>query len=270
VDLMRALGVLCEPPMPEHDRLASALGLPRLPCADRYVDLFLFDLYPYASVYLGGEGKLGGEAGDRIAGFWRALGLAPPAEPDHLAALLGLYAELSEHGAPDAWRRALLWEHLLSWTPLYLAKLMDIASPFHRAWGELLGRALAAEAAALGPIPQASVAHREAPALEPPAVVGGAAFLQQLLAPARTGVILVRGDLAAAGRELGLGIRIAERRYVLEALLAQDAAASLGWLADHASAWAARHEPGFWRLRATRTASLLAQAAEDARRLGAP
>ena len=45
---------------------------------------------------------LGGEARDRIAGFWRALGLVPPPEPDHLAVMLGLYA--GQPGA-RAWRR---------------------------------------------------------------------------------------------------------------------------------------------------------------------
>jgi TorA maturation chaperone TorD len=72
---------------------------------------------------------LGGETADRIAGFWRALHLTPPPEPDHLAGLLGLYATLTEqaHGDPDParaalWhqaRRALLWEHLLTWLPTY-------------------------------------------------------------------------------------------------------------------------------------------------------
>jgi len=264
VELMRALGVLCEPPSPEHDRVAAALGLPNLPGGDAYADVFLFDLYPYASVYLDGSGKLGGEARDRVAGFWRALGLAPPAEPDHLAALLGLYAELAERGAPAAWRRALLWEHLLSWAPPYLAKLAEVAEPFHRAWGALLGRTLAAEAAALGPLPQAPLASREAPVLERPSEVGGAVFLDQLLAPVRTGVILVRSDLVAAGRELALGVRVAERRYVLEALLSQDAAGTLRWLARYASGWAARHTAEFWSGRAAATSALLLDAAAEA------
>ena len=64
-----------------------------------YMDLFGFQLYPYASVYLGSEGMLGGEARDRIAGFWRAIGEPPPSEPDHLAVLLALYARLCELAA---------------------------------------------------------------------------------------------------------------------------------------------------------------------------
>jgi len=124
MELFRALGALAEPPAPEHRTLAAALGLGEPPAAADHDDLFTFQLYPYASVYLGAEGMLGGEARDRIAGFWRALGQSPPAEPDHLSVLLALYAQLSdleaaagEPAASERWRharKALLWEHLLS------------------------------------------------------------------------------------------------------------------------------------------------------------
>lgn len=264
MELLRALGALCEPPTPAHRRIAEALDLPGEPRDDDYADVFLFQLYPYASVYLGAEGKLGGEARDRVAGFWRALGLVPPAEPDHLAALLGLHAELAEREAPAEWRRALLWEHLLSWTPPYLAKLEEVAPPLYRRWAELLREALAVEADRLGPLPVEPLAHREAPALEPPSEVGGAAFLEQLLAPVRTGFVLVRDDLVAAGRELGLGLRVAERRYVLEALLSQDAPGTLRWLAAYAGGWAARHETEFWSGRAAAAAALLTETAQEA------
>ncbi len=264
MELLRALGALSEPPTPSHARIAAAVGLPGPPRGDEYADVFLFDLYPYASVYLGAEGKLGGQAGDRVAGFWRAVGLAPPAEPDHLGALLGLYAALAERGAPPQWRRALLWEHLLSWTPPYLAKLEQTAPPFYRAWARLLGEALRAEAAELGPLARPSLAHREAPGLDPPGAIGGTAFLDQLLAPVRTGFVLVRGDLVEAGRRLGLGVRVAERRFVLEALLSQDAPATLGWLAAYAAAWERRPLPEFWCGRAAAAAALLADAAGQA------
>ena len=42
---------------------------------------------------------MGGLARERIAGFWNAVGLTPPPEPDHLAALLGLYASLTERAS---------------------------------------------------------------------------------------------------------------------------------------------------------------------------
>jgi len=268
MELFRALAVLAEPPAAEHRGLAAALDLPA-PTSREHTDLFLLQLYPYASVYAGAEGMLGGEAGDRVAGFWRALELTPPAEPDHLAALLGLYAALADRGAPPEWRRALLWEHLLSWLPVFLAKLDDIAPPSYRAWGRLLAEVLAAEADALGPQPLLPLHLRSAPALEPPETAGVDALIAGLLAPVRTGFVLVRDDLRRMATELGLGLRVAERRYVLRALLDQDAGRVLGWLAGEARRWADLHAQAsgvtdeiasFWEARAVAAAALLDEA----------
>jgi len=278
IELFRALGVLCEPPSSAHRRLGYELELPGDPRTDDYTQLFLFQLYPYASVYLGGEGKLGGDARARVAGFWRALGLVPPAEPDHLAALLGLYAALAEEerSEPDdarrllrrQARRALLHEHLLTWVRPYLDKLDELAPPFYRAWGALLRAALDSEEETLGPPDTLPAALRAAPELEAPSVIGGAAFLDQLLAPVRTGLILVRDDLVAAGRTLDLGLRIGERRFVLRALLGQDAARTLAWLEACARERAARGGDdvvsAFWSDRAAATADLLTDAAQTA------
>lgn len=261
-EVFRALAVLTEPPGPGHGHVAAALGLERAPRPDEHADLLLFQLYPYASVYVGAEGMMGGEARDRVAGFWRALGLVPPGEPDHLAALLGLHAELGERGAPEEWRRALLWEHLLSWLPPWLAKLDEIAPAPYRAWGRLLRAALADEARALGPPELLPLHLREAPPLELDDLLDG------LLAPVRSGLVLVRDDLRRAAAELGLGARVAERRYVLRALLGQDAPATLGWLAGEALRWSGRHAATggpigrFWQERAEAAAALL----DDARR----
>ncbi len=273
-ELVRALGALCEPPSPLHRPAAAALRLPEQPRDEDYTALFVFDLYPYASVYLDDEGKLGGEARDRVAGFWRALGLVPPPEADHLAALLGLYATLSEReqAEDDAARRrlvrearrTLLHEHLLSWTEPYLDRVTELATPYYRTWAEILRDTLAAEAEQLSASRVLPAALREASTLEAPSAVGGAAFVGQLLAPVRTGVILVRTDLVTAARELGLALRIAERRYVLEALLGQDAAATLHWLSRLAAGRAARHASAFWAQRAATSAALLADAAAQA------
>jgi TorA maturation chaperone TorD len=253
MELFRALAVFAEPPAPESAPVARALELGALPEASEYTDLFVFQLYPYASVYLGAEGMLGGEARDRVAGFWRALAEAPPAEPDHLSVMLALYAHLSELEANEAddvrresWRRAraaYLWEHLLSWLPAYLSKLTEIAAPFYRRWGELLRDALREEAHALSGAhaPRLSLHLREAAGLADPRAGETAEFLQTLLSPARSGMILVRSDLGRAARTLKLGLRAGERKYALESLFAQDARGVLAWLACEARAWGARH-----------------------------
>jgi TorA maturation chaperone TorD len=253
MELFRALAVFAEPPAPESAPVARALELGELPAASEYTEVFVFQLYPYASVYLGAEGMLGGEARDLVAGFWRALGQTPPAEPDHLSVMLALYAELRELETNEhddarraSWRRArraYLWEHLLSWLPAYLSKLEEIAPPFYRRWAELLLDALLEEArATLEPQPQLSLhLRREVAGLVDPRAGETKEFLQTLLSPARSGMIIVRSDLARAARELELGLRIGERKYVLESLLAQDARGVLGWLAQEARAWGARH-----------------------------
>src|SRR5688572_736316 len=160
MELFRALAVLAEPPTVETAQVAEALELGAMPTHAEYTELFLFQLYPYASVYLGEEGMMGGEARDRVAGFWRALGETPPTEPDHLSILLALYARLVELQVDEtdssrklAWshaRRAFLWEHLLTWVPIYLGKLNDLAPTFYRRWSDVLMSALTAEALTLG------------------------------------------------------------------------------------------------------------------------
>jgi TorA maturation chaperone TorD len=276
MELLRSLAALAEPPGRETQRIAELLGLGEPPEPADYDDLFLFQLYPYASVYLGLEGMLGGEARDRIAGFWRILEQTPPPEPDHLALVLALYARLCdlESEAPDAatgdrWRHlrtTFLWEHMLSWLPAYLEKLQELASPFYKAWGELLRALLQQEVLEVGQQDLLPLHLREAPDLPDPEAEGGEAWLDSLLSPIRSGVLLVRNDLVRAGRDLQLATRVAERRYALKALLGQEPASTLDWLAKEATSWEQRHQDwqdlsgpiaDFWSHRAATTAERL-------------
>jgi len=277
-ELLRCLGMLAEPPSPETGRIAALLGLPGTPEGWEYNAIFLEQLYPYASVYLDASGMMGGEARDRIAGFWRALGEIPPPEPDHLGTLLGAYASLSE-AVPDgadgplepaeaAWERAraaFLWEHVLSWLPLWLAKLEQIGSPTYVAWGRMLGVWLASEAATLE-LPEDLPAHlRAAPCLAPPDD-DAEGFINAVLSPVRAGFILTKTDLANLAADAGVALRAGERRYALEALLAQDAAATLDGLAELAAAPPALEGTigTHWRQRSRRTSSLLRELAAAA------
>ena len=283
MELFRCLGCLIEAPGDETGRLAELLGLGSVPGPAEHTNLFLFQLYPLASVYLDNQGKIGGEARDRIAGFWRALGLAPPVEPDHLAILLAFLSLISDREAQaqdpadrERWqrvRRAFLWEHLLSWVPIFLDKLNDLDGGFYRRWSGLLADSLLEEARS-GPRPPILPLHlRQAEPLPDPRAVSGEALLEGLTSPVRCGFILVRSDLERAGRELGLGVRKGERRYVLEALLGQDDVATLQWLAREAARAAERHRgwvpqlgdtAGFWVARALRSARLLTELAAEA------
>ena len=158
-ELFRALGAVAGDPADARTACA-ALGLP-VPGNAEHTEVFVLNCPPYASVYLGAEGGLGGEAADRVAGFWRAIGVPPPAEPDHLTALLSLYARLAEApvagdgaagplapataGALARARQALFWEHLWPWLPGYLDAVDDLGTPALASWARLVRRALAAE-----------------------------------------------------------------------------------------------------------------------------
>ena len=214
MELLRALAAFAEEPGPSHVRLAALLDLPSAPDAAAHTDCFVFNLYPYASVHLGPEGKLGGEARDRVAGFFRALDAVPGPDPDHLAVLLTAYSHLRE-GAPDgpATRAAdaLLHEHLLSWLPLYLARVRALAAAPYPRWALLVERALRADAARR-PAPADLPLHlRAAPPRQPPPDASRDAFIAWLLAPVRSGMVLTGQDLRRAAGDLGLGVRMGER-----------------------------------------------------------
>ncbi len=281
MELFRALGALIEPPGPQLHPLAEALELGPVPEEAEHTDLFLLQLYPYASVYLGTGGMLGGEPRDRIAGFWRALGRTPPPEPDHLTVMLAFYAELCEHaaaGTPAAGepalqaRKAYLWEHLLSWLPAFLLKVDVQAPPFYRRWGQLLHEALAGEVETGGRQDRLALHLRAVAGIADPREHGLETFLGSLLSPARSGIILLRDDLRRAARQLGLGARMGERKFVIRALLGQQPATFLAWLAEEAGAWAERHRgrqelagaaAELWAQRARATADLAGQLSRE-------
>jgi TorA maturation chaperone TorD len=277
VELLRALGALAEGTGPEQQTIAKALGLGRLDPAD-YTELFEFALYPYASVYLGTEGMLGGEARDRIAGFWRAIGAEPPEEPDHLATMLAFYARLRESAveekditrrvAIERARAAFYWEHLASWLPIYLEKARTLATGPYAEWALMLQSALESEAAALPQPPALALHLREAPDFnegDP-----SESLVAALLAPVRTGFILLRSDLRTIAESMGATLRQGERRYALDALLAQDRVAVLDGLRAHAERCADAYTAlpdewrdirNEWRRRAASTAAVFASLA---------
>jgi hypothetical protein len=289
VELLRALAVFAEPPGDGHGRIAETLGFGTAPGASDFSDVFLFQLYPYASIHLGEEGMLGGEARERVAGFWSALGRTPSAEPDHLSALLGLYAALSGEvaAATDApgdaaapsevallaeSRDALLHEHLAPWVPAYLDRVVEISPRTYGPWAAMLQDVLSAELRRAGRAQRLPLHLREAAALPDPREEGADAFLKGLLAPVRSGVILIRADLASLSGGLGLALRAGERRFALDSLLGQDAASVLAALAGVAGRQADAHEEriellgvtaSFFASRARASAALLSELATE-------
>lgn len=282
-ELLRALGVLAEAPEPRHRALAQALGL-SAPATEeqwkaQFTEALVLRARPYASIYLGAEGRLGGEARGRVAGFWQAIGAAPAPEPDHLPVLLAGHARLIEASGDGArWmhaRRAFLHEHLMPWLPAWLDRVHDWGPRLYAEWADLLFQALQAEAHALGQPPQRLALHlRHAPSLRNPQDEGLDALVESLLTPAISGLILFQDDLRQAAAELGQGCPGGNRHRMLHGLIEQDAAAACDWLADFASASARRHRKWatlsatasrHWSERAAASARLLARLSSEAR-----
>ena len=248
-NLFRAFGVLAEVPGPGHTRLATLLDISP-PSRSDWTEAFVVQLVPHASIYLSADGMLGGEPADRVAGFWRALRLPVPSDPDHLTALLGLYATLleAETNEPAGPRRvlwgearaALLHEHLLSWMLVYTVAMTEVGPEAYAGWATLLRETLLVEAAEVG-VPWRLPMHlRDVPPLSE-AVDRLDALLDQLLAPARSGLVVTRAHLATAAHQGGLGLRLGDRRRMLRAMFEQDPLATLGWLIEQARSWAVRH-----------------------------
>jgi len=279
-ELLRALGAVADSPAGAQTA-ADVLGLAPASAAE-HTEVFVLNCPPYASVYLGPDGALGGEGTDRAAGFWRAIGIPPPAEPDHLTALLALYASLgeaaSETGRPATTaalartRAALLAEHLRPWLPAYLDAVTDLEAPALTAWARLTRHAMTAEFSAQPALAQLPLALREAPA---PAGPDGRVddLTAALTTPVRSGIILTRRRLANGAEVAAVGHRIGERRYALRVMLEQDPAATLDWLGREAQRWEQQHASSapsdaisrWWTARAAGTARFLRDSATAAR-----
>lgn len=246
-ELLRALGSVSE--SPPRTELASSLDLGPVPPVSEHTEVFLMQLHPVASVHLGAEGMLGGEAAARVAGFWRTLGISPPNPPDHLSPLLAGYAELQAEASRCEGKRhqsitraaqVLLWEHLASWAPVFLQAVISLGQTFYALWAELTLQALVEETGCVPEWDALPTALRLAPEpliedLPRPELV------RQLLSPIRSGVVVTRDDLRRACGQLSIGMRQGERAYVLSSMLDQDAGSTLAWMADHARVWIALH-----------------------------
>lgn len=273
-ELIRALGAVADSPRAAHTA-AGALGL-EIPSDAELTDVFVLNLPPYAAVYLGPDGALGGEGADRVAGFWRVLRIDPPPEPDHLSALLALYASLGEavaaarrpatRAALARTRATLFWEHLQPWLPSYLGAVTDVPAPALAHWAALLRQVMSAEAARQPAMPALPLALRSAPpGLDSSAEAALREVTEAVTIPVRSGMILTRHQVALGAREVGVGHRIGERRFTMRAMIEQDPGGTLTWLAAEALRWQRRHQTRsgtdaaarWWAGRAGRTGQVL-------------
>lgn len=199
--------------------------------AARHTHVFMLNVYPFASVYLGGDGALHGERAAFTRDVLRALGLRAEERggvaADHLAVALDALAALLEReaDADDAVeaararhaQRTVLGEHLLPWIPHVLGAVERVDDGLYAAVARRLRATLARHAARLATL-EDEVAPAPTPAAPEPDASAPDDPLAWLAAPARCGMFLARDDLAALAAEAGLPARIGGRRFVLREL----------------------------------------------------
>jgi len=280
-ELLRGLAEVAEVPSPSPV-LLGALGLdPPAPGAHASA-LLLGYLPPAASPSLDAEGRLGGPVAAEVAGFWRAIGAPVPSEPDGLAPLLRLAADLSDALDQESGpRRAalarvqatLLWDHLASWALPWAAGLEELGiAPYDR-FARLLLDALVAELVEQPPPPGGVPGpFRHAP--PDVADLEGTELLRVLVVPVRSGLHLGRAHLARIGAELGVGINPSGRAEAVVDIVRADPEPALERLAgladerrDRLAGLPASASPArtFWTERLETTSSKLRALARAAR-----
>jgi TorA maturation chaperone TorD len=236
--LFQSLGELIEAPGAEQARIARMLGLPGEPDRHDFTNLFVVQLFPYASIYLSQQGYAGGAVRDRMGEFWRILGRSAPPEPDHATSLMKCYGSLlpgkhDEYLSSDlaqAIRPAVFWEGIACWLPIYLLRARELASTLYRAWSDVAFDVVEAEAAQLGPPATLPVHLASAPM--PPSISSPSAFVDALFAPVVSGVIICRADLARCAIANRLNLRMADRRHTLKLMLSENTTGVSSWLHD--------------------------------------
>lgn len=274
-ELLRALGALTVDAPGENEIVFRTLGLEPWSGTD-HTKVFVLDLPPYASIYLDPEGKLGGACVDQIAGVWRALGLDPPSEPDHLLSLFGLYASLgsaiSECSTQVARKRVevaartVLSEHLHPWIFVYLAAVQTY--PATEPWAELVRGVLRMELRSWPDEEGLPLMLREAPRRDL-ADLSPDRIYELATVPVMAGGVVTFRDLEEMGSRAGVGVRRGERRFILRSMMEQEPRETLRQLATHFHRWEGKSLgesvliDGWWKERVKSTALLLEKAASE-------
>lgn len=216
-----------------RDEIAEGLEILGTTPADLY-QLFIKELPPFASIYLSSDGNLGGSSRATIAGYFTALDIPIPSDPDHISALLVLLAQILESqlivsskllGQGDdaniskldsicRARDVLLNEHILSWLPAYLLRARQVGPSSLLGWVNYctdLIYLLANENGFEFTDSQRFEPRREG--------LSSNEIVSWTTSPFLSGLIITYHDLEVVASKLNVSIRAGRKRFILEDLL---------------------------------------------------
>jgi len=232
--------------------------------ADHYA-LFSLEVFPYASVFLGAEGRLGGSTTHVVQQHYAQTGfqaIFDRESADHLAHELALLAFLSgaETEALEAGKRseaermrrrmqAFMDGHLLWWLPAFVQAVQQQAYPFYAALGGFTLEVVLDHRAALGEggCFSESLVLEEPPDLLEKEKTGLKDIAAYLTTPTWSGFFLSRSDITRLGRgerlPHGFGSRVQTLTNLLRAAVEFDRMdALLGALSEQLDTWASFYQ----------------------------
>jgi TorA maturation chaperone TorD len=221
-----------------------------------YTDLFLLNVYPYASVFLDLHGEMNGVRSQEILALYQHFdyqpeSLAQAGAPDHLGLLLGLLAYI-----PETERYAVLNEYLMDFTPVLCLSVerQPGVHPFYsllaaRSRQELFKALVEEKLTTTGQhfsLPGVPATWIELPLVEEDEELSLSGLVQNLLTPAFSGVFLSRNRLGQWARQLGVPLAFGERYRLGNSLfeaagMVERLPELLAWLEQEVDAWDAAY-----------------------------
>nr|ATZ76195.1 nitrate reductase delta subunit [uncultured euryarchaeote] len=212
--------------------LLDALGIDRSEC-QAINALLVGELPPFASIYLSLDGNIGGESQAEIAGFYRALSVKVPPNPDYLSSMLYLLGQIIKKEveffgretprsrAIEVAKLTLVQQHLAPWLVPYLLRAEQVAGADASVWVALTLELIASilESSEV-PFPQQTI-HADLDQRQIESFANSVEFIGWITSPRLSGVIVAPSDLANIAKSLGLATRIGRKRFVLEGLVQQ-------------------------------------------------
>ncbi|NNN14072.1 MAG: hypothetical protein HKL81_10050 [Acidimicrobiaceae bacterium] len=212
--------------------LLDALGIDRSGC-EAINALLVSELPPFASIYLSLDGNIGGESQAEIAGFYRAISVKVPPNPDYLSSLLYLLGQIIKKEAEvvdgetarsraiEIAKLTLLRQHIAPWLVPYLQRAEQIAGADASVWIALTLDLIASilESSEV-PTPKQPI-DEDLDQSQIESFANSVEFIDWITSPLLSGVIVAPSDLVSIAKSLGLATRIGRKRFVLEGLFQQ-------------------------------------------------